>query len=30
MNEPNGQLSWPEQLKPYAERMAATIRADDP
>lgn len=30
MNEPNGQLSWAEDLKPYAEKMVATIRANDP
>jgi endoglucanase len=30
MNEPNGPLSWSQQLKPYAERMVATIRANDP
>lgn len=30
MNEPNGQLSWAADLKPYAEKMVATIRANDP
>jgi endoglucanase len=30
MNEPNGQVSWAGQLKPYAEKMVATIRANDP
>jgi endoglucanase len=30
MNEPNGDASWSEQLKPYAERTVATIRANDP
>ena len=30
MNEPNGQLSWAEDIKPYAEKMVATIRANDP
>ena len=30
MNEPNGQLSWSQQLKPYADRIVATIRANDP
>jgi endoglucanase len=29
MNEPNGQLSWAADLKPYAENMVATIRAND-
>lgn len=29
MNEPNGQLSWAEDIKPYAEKMVATIRASD-
>lgn len=30
MNEPNGDLDWAADLKPYAERIAATIRANDP
>ena len=30
MNEPNGQVSWAEELKPYAEKMVAAIRANDP
>jgi len=30
MNEPNGQLAWSTDLKPYAEKMVATIRANDP
>jgi endoglucanase len=30
MNEPNGQLSWAEDIKPYAEKTVATIRANDP
>jgi len=30
MNEPNGDLDWAADLKPYAERMVATIRANDP
>jgi endoglucanase len=30
MNEPNGKLSWAEDMKPYAEKMVATIRANDP
>jgi endoglucanase len=30
MNEPNGRLSWAEDLKPYASKMVATIRANDP
>jgi endoglucanase len=30
MNEPNGQLSWSQQLKSYAEKMVATIRANGP
>jgi endoglucanase len=30
MNEPNGQVDWSADLKPYAERMVATIRANDP
>jgi endoglucanase len=29
-NEPNGPLGWAEQIKPYAEKMVATIRANDP
>jgi endoglucanase len=29
MNEPNGRLSWAEDIKPYAEKMVATIRAND-
>ena len=29
MNEPNGELDWAD-LKPYAEKMVATIRANDP
>ena len=29
MNEPNGAVTWPGQLKPYAEKMVATIRAND-
>lgn len=30
MNEPNGEVSWAEDLKPYAQRMVDTIRANDP
>ena len=30
MNEPNGEVSWTADLKPYAETMVATIRANDP
>ena len=30
MNEPNGELTWSTDLKPYAEKMVATIRANDP
>lgn len=30
MNEPNGQLSWEKDLKPYAERLIGVIRANDP
>jgi endoglucanase len=30
MNEPNGELDWSTDLKPYAEKMVATIRANDP
>lgn len=30
MNEPNGDVDWAADLKPYAERMVATIRANDP
>jgi endoglucanase len=30
MNEPNGDLDWSTDLKPYAEKMVATIRANDP
>lgn len=30
MNEPNGDLSWSADLKPYARRMVDTIRANDP
>jgi endoglucanase len=30
MNEPNGDVSWAADLKPYAEKMVATIRANDP
>jgi endoglucanase len=30
MNEPNGQLSWAADIKPYAEKIVATIRANDP
>ena len=30
MNEPNGPVTWVDQLKPYAEKMVATIRANDP
>jgi endoglucanase len=30
MNEPNGPLGWPEDLKPYAQKMVDTIRANDP
>jgi endoglucanase len=28
MNEPNGEVSWAQDLKPYAEKMVATIRAN--
>jgi endoglucanase len=30
MNEPNGEVDWATDLKPYAEKMVATIRAHDP
>ena len=30
MNEPNGDLDWSADLKPYAEKLVATIRANDP
>jgi endoglucanase len=30
MNEPNGELDWSADLKPYAEKTVATIRANDP
>ncbi|MFP4113833.1 MAG: cellulase family glycosylhydrolase [Spirochaetota bacterium] len=30
MNEPNGDLSWQDDLKPYAERIVSVIRANDP
>ena len=30
MNEPNGPVTWAGDLKPYAERIVATIRANDP
>ena len=30
MNEPNGEVDWASDLKPYAEKMVATIRANDP
>ncbi|MBN2576758.1 MAG: glycoside hydrolase family 5 protein [Deltaproteobacteria bacterium] len=30
MNEPNGALDWAADLKPYAQKMVATIRANDP
>jgi endoglucanase len=30
MNEPNGAVEWSADLKPYAEKMVATIRANDP
>jgi endoglucanase len=30
MNEPNGDVDWARDLKPYAEKMVATIRANDP
>jgi len=30
MNEPNGELGWAEDLKPYAQTMVETIRANDP
>lgn len=30
MNEPNGPVSWSQHLKPYAEKIVATIRANDP
>jgi endoglucanase len=30
MNEPNGELTWPKDLKPYASRLVAAIRAVDP
>jgi endoglucanase len=30
MNEPNGGVSWVTDLKPYADEMVATIRANDP
>jgi endoglucanase len=30
MNEPNGEVSWHQQLKPYAKKIIAKIRANDP
>ena len=30
MSEPNGKVSWADDLKPYAEKIVATIRANDP
>jgi endoglucanase len=30
MNEPNGPVSWAQDLKPYAQRMVSVIRANDP
>jgi len=30
MNEPNGDVKWSADLKPYAEKLVATIRANDP
>lgn len=30
MNEPNGDLSWTADLKPYAEKIIDVIRANDP
>ena len=30
MNEPNGNLSWSRDLKPYAERLVQVIRKNDP
>jgi endoglucanase len=30
MNEPNGTVVWDRDLKPYAEKVVATIRANDP
>jgi len=30
MSEPNGDLDWAKDIKPYAERTVATIRANDP
>jgi len=30
MNEPNGSVTWSKDLKPYAERLVAAIRAIDP
>ncbi len=30
MNEPNGALSWENDLKPYAERLVGVIREEDP
>jgi endoglucanase len=30
MNEPNGTVDWGKDLKPYADKMVATIRANDP
>jgi endoglucanase len=30
MNEPNGEVTWAADLKPYAEKMVATVRANDP
>jgi endoglucanase len=30
MNEPNGGVTWAADLKPYAEKTIATIRANDP
>ncbi|GGO06274.1 cellulase family glycosylhydrolase [Saccharibacillus kuerlensis] len=29
-NEPNGNVNWQNQIKPYAEEVIATIRAEDP
>jgi endoglucanase len=30
MSEPNGDVDWAKDLKPYAEKTVATIRANDP
>ncbi len=30
MSEPNGPVVWADDLKPYAEKIVATIRANDP